>query len=70
MGPEIRRFWFGITLFVPFLLLYVFFYVTSTVKERLFGFGGFLLMVGIFWVQQYRISKLKDRLSLTEKGKS
>jgi hypothetical protein len=70
MGPEIRRFWIGITLFVPFLLLYVFFYVTSTVNERLIGLGGFLLMVGIFWAQQYRISKLKDRLSLTEKGKS
>jgi hypothetical protein len=68
MRPVTRRFWTSLILFVPIALVSIFLYLTSSnPTDHLIAFGAFLLLVGVVWVEEYRISRLEVRLSETER---
>jgi len=51
------KFWASIALFVPILLVSLLFYLTSNPSNHPIAFGSFLFMIGIFWIQEYRIAR-------------
>lgn len=70
MDFEVRRFWVSLGLFVPILLVSLLFWLTSDPASHPIAYGAFLFMAGIYFLQEYRISKLRVRLRVVENPKS